>query len=142
MTSVFQVYIGLAPLTSSGLAGAATTVLAICNWTGVVYIEKMGRRTWLLAGAVLQSLFLAGGEIFLADLAHFLDRTELTQSVDSLHWPPRIPRGKDWSRCCRYDFPLYCCLRTWLGAIFCEYWSTGPRSNVTKLIFFVVCLHF
>jgi len=58
MTSVFQVYIGLAPLTSSGLAGAATTVLAIANWTGVIYIEKMGRRTWLLAGAILQSIFL------------------------------------------------------------------------------------
>lgn len=59
MTSVFQVYIGLEPLTSSGLAGAATTLLVITNGLGVVYIEKMGRRTWLLSGAVLQSIFLA-----------------------------------------------------------------------------------
>jgi hypothetical protein len=58
-TSVFQIYIGLAPLTSSGLAGAATTVLCITNWIGVYYIEKMGRRTWLLLGASAQTVFLA-----------------------------------------------------------------------------------
>lgn len=58
-TSIFEVYIGLAPLTSSGLAGALTTILSIANWTGVFYIEKMGRRTWLVGGAAAQSVFLA-----------------------------------------------------------------------------------
>jgi ABC-type Mn2+/Zn2+ transport system permease subunit len=66
-TSVFQVYIGLAPLTSSALAGGATTVLCIANWTGLIYIEKMGRRTWLIGGAISQSIFLA---VFTALLAH------------------------------------------------------------------------
>jgi hypothetical protein len=54
-------------LTSSGLAGALTTVLVIANWLGVIYIEKMGRRTWLLVGAILQSIFLA---VFTGLLAH------------------------------------------------------------------------
>lgn len=58
-TTIFEVYIGLAPLTASGLAGAATTVLAISNYLGVYYMEKFGRRTWLIAGAVGQSIFLA-----------------------------------------------------------------------------------
>lgn len=66
-TEVFELYIGLAPLTSSGLAGAVTTVLAIGNWMGVYYIEKMGRRTWLIGGAILQSIFLA---VFTGLLAH------------------------------------------------------------------------
>lgn len=58
-TTIFQVYIGLAPLTASGLAGAANTVLAISNLLGVYYLEKFGRRTWLIAGAVAQTIFMA-----------------------------------------------------------------------------------
>lgn len=57
--TIFQVYIGLEPLTSSGLAGTATTVLAITNYLGVYYMEKFGRRTWLITGAVVQTIFMA-----------------------------------------------------------------------------------
>ncbi|KAF2842057.1 sugar transporter-like protein [Patellaria atrata CBS 101060] len=59
MTTIFQVYIGLEPLTASGLAGAATTVLAITNIIGVIFMEKLGRRKWLIGGAIGQSIFLA-----------------------------------------------------------------------------------
>ncbi|KAL9109794.1 MAG: hypothetical protein Q9227_005663 [Pyrenula ochraceoflavens] len=58
-TTIFQVYIGLAPLTASGLAGAANTVLAIANLLGVYFLEKFGRRTWLIAGAASQTVFMA-----------------------------------------------------------------------------------
>lgn len=57
-TTIFQVYIGLAPLTASGLAGAATTALSISDWVGVFYFERFGRRQWLIAGATLQSIFM------------------------------------------------------------------------------------
>jgi hypothetical protein len=66
-TTIFQSYIGLAPLTSSGLAGAATTVLSIFNWTSVWATERMGRRTWLMGGATLQSIFICA---FVGCLAH------------------------------------------------------------------------
>ena len=46
--TIFQVYISLAPLTASGLAGACTTILAITNFTGVVFMEKLGRCTPML----------------------------------------------------------------------------------------------
>ncbi|KAI9757652.1 MAG: hypothetical protein M4579_003377 [Chaenotheca gracillima] len=59
MTTIFQVYIGLGALTASGLSGAATTVLAITNYIGVYYMEKFGRRTWLIWGAAGQTVFLA-----------------------------------------------------------------------------------
>lgn len=59
MTTIFQVYIGLGSLTASGLAGAATTVLAITNYLGVLFMEKLGRRTWLIAGASGQTIFIA-----------------------------------------------------------------------------------
>lgn len=59
MTTIFESYIGLAGLTASGLAGAATTVLAIGNYIGVYFMEKFGRRTWLMAGAIGQTVFLA-----------------------------------------------------------------------------------
>lgn len=58
-TTIFQVYIGLSPLTASGLAGAANTVLAITNLIGVYYLEKFGRRTWLMTGAIGQTVFMA-----------------------------------------------------------------------------------
>ncbi|KIX08835.1 uncharacterized protein Z518_03492 [Rhinocladiella mackenziei CBS 650.93] len=58
-TTIFQIYIGLEPLTASGLAGASTTLLAITNYMGVYWLEKFGRRTWLLAGASLQTVFMA-----------------------------------------------------------------------------------
>lgn len=47
-TTIFQVYIGLAPSMASGLAGACTTILAITNFTGVVFMENLGRRTSML----------------------------------------------------------------------------------------------
>lgn len=58
-TTIFQVYIGLHPLTASGLSGVATTVLAIANGFGVYFMEKFGRRTWLIAGAIGEAIFLA-----------------------------------------------------------------------------------
>lgn len=58
-TTIFQVYIGLEALTASGLAGASTTVLAITNYMGVYWLEKFGRRTWLIAGACAQTVFMA-----------------------------------------------------------------------------------
>ncbi|KFY04527.1 hypothetical protein O988_00717 [Pseudogymnoascus sp. VKM F-3808] len=57
-STIFQVYIGLSPLTASGLAAAATTVLAITNYIGSYYMEKLGRRTWLIGGAIGQSTFM------------------------------------------------------------------------------------
>ncbi|KAJ9643591.1 hypothetical protein H2199_004270 [Coniosporium tulheliwenetii] len=59
MTVIFQSYIGLAPLTASGLSGAACTILAIANLVGVAFMEKLGRRTWLMGGAVGLSVFMA-----------------------------------------------------------------------------------
>ena len=59
MTTIFQVYIGLAPLTASALSGAATTVLTIANYMGVYFMERLGRRTWLIGGAAAQTVFLA-----------------------------------------------------------------------------------
>ena len=58
-TTIFQVYIGLSPLTASGLAGAVNTVLAITNLLGVYFLEKFGRRKWLIAGAAGQTVFMA-----------------------------------------------------------------------------------
>ncbi|OCL10213.1 general substrate transporter [Glonium stellatum] len=69
-TTIFQVYIGLAPLTASGLAGACTTILAITNFTGVVFMEKLGRRTWLIAGAVGQTIFIAAFTGLLSSPGH------------------------------------------------------------------------
>lgn len=57
-STIFQVYIGLSPLTASGLAAAATTVLATTNYIGAYYMEKLGRRTWLIGGAIGQSTFM------------------------------------------------------------------------------------
>ncbi|MCJ1294218.1 hypothetical protein MMC34_005775 [Xylographa carneopallida] len=59
MTTIFQVYIGLAPLTASALAGAATTVLTVSNYMGVYFMERLGRRVWLIGGAAAQTVFLA-----------------------------------------------------------------------------------
>ena len=66
-TTIFQVYIGFDALTASGLAGAATTVLVITNYLGVFYMEKFGRRTWLMAGAAGLALFMA---VFTGLLSH------------------------------------------------------------------------
>jgi hypothetical protein len=66
-TTIFQVYIGLSPLTASGLAGAANTVLAITNLIGVYFLEKFGRRKWLITGAIGQTIFMA---VFIGMLAN------------------------------------------------------------------------
>jgi hypothetical protein len=58
MTTIFQVYIGLAPTTSSICSGAATTLLAIGAFVGSIYCDKGGRRKWLLWGSALQSFFM------------------------------------------------------------------------------------
>lgn len=47
-TTIFQAYIGPALPMASGLVGARTTILAITNFTGVVFTEKLGRRTSML----------------------------------------------------------------------------------------------
>ena len=57
-TTIFQSYIGLAPLTASGLSGALNTVEAITNWISIPFLEKMGRRQWLIIGGCLQTIFL------------------------------------------------------------------------------------
>ncbi|MCJ1356499.1 MAG: hypothetical protein MMC33_006494 [Icmadophila ericetorum] len=57
-TTIFQSYIGLAPLTASSLSGALNTVEALFNWTSLPFLERMGRRQWLLIGGSLQTLFL------------------------------------------------------------------------------------
>ena len=57
-TTIFQTYIGLAPITASGLSGALNTVEAIVNWASIPFLEKMGRRQWLLIGGCLQTFFL------------------------------------------------------------------------------------
>lgn len=59
MNTIFQVYIGLAPLVAGVLAGAATTVLASANYAGVYFMERLGRRVWLIGGAAGQTIFLA-----------------------------------------------------------------------------------
>ncbi|KAI9711907.1 MAG: hypothetical protein M1812_007061 [Candelaria pacifica] len=66
-TTIFQLYIGLSPLTASALAGSANTVLCICNWAGVFYFERLGRKTWLIGGATAQTIFMA---VFVAMLAN------------------------------------------------------------------------
>ena len=58
MTTIFQVYIGLAPTTASVCSGAATTLLAIGAFVGSIFCEKGGRRKWLLWGSALQSFFI------------------------------------------------------------------------------------
>ncbi|KAF2658320.1 sugar transporter-like protein [Lophiostoma macrostomum CBS 122681] len=58
MTTIFQVYIGLAPTTASICSGAATTLLAIGSFVGSIFCEKGGRRKWLLWGSALQSVFM------------------------------------------------------------------------------------
>jgi MFS family permease len=58
MTTIFQVYIGLAPTTASICSGAATTLLAIGAFVGSIFCEKGGRRKWLLWGSALQSFFI------------------------------------------------------------------------------------
>ena len=66
MTTIFQVYIGLAPTTASICSGAATTLLAIGAFVGSIFCEKGGRRKWLLWGSALQSVFMI---LFVALLA-------------------------------------------------------------------------
>jgi sugar porter (SP) family MFS transporter len=58
MTTIFQVYIGLAPTVASVCSGAATTLLAIGAFVGSIFCEKGGRRKWLLWGSALQSFFI------------------------------------------------------------------------------------
>jgi hypothetical protein len=59
MSVIFETYIGLPALTASGLSAAATTILAITNYIGVYYMEVFGRRTWLIYGAIGQTIFMA-----------------------------------------------------------------------------------
>lgn len=60
-------YIGLPPLTASGLAGFATTLLCIFAWISFSLVEVIGRRTWLLGGAIGQTIFICP---FVGLLAH------------------------------------------------------------------------
>lgn len=46
-------------MTASALSAVATTVLTITNFMGVTFMEKLGRRTWLIAGAIGQTIFMA-----------------------------------------------------------------------------------
>ncbi|RFU25290.1 hypothetical protein B7463_g11044, partial [Scytalidium lignicola] len=66
MTTIFQVYIGLAATTASICSGAATTLLAIGAFFGSYFCEKTGRRKWLLWGSALQSFFMIAFTALLA----------------------------------------------------------------------------
>jgi hypothetical protein len=66
MTTIFQVYIGLKAVTASVCSGAATTLLAIGVFFGSFFCEKAGRRTWLLWGSALQSVFMIAFTALLA----------------------------------------------------------------------------
>ncbi|KAF2139254.1 uncharacterized protein K452DRAFT_275396 [Aplosporella prunicola CBS 121167] len=59
MTTIFQSYIGLGAVTASAMSAVATTVLSITNVLGVTFMEKLSRRTWLIAGAIGQTVFIA-----------------------------------------------------------------------------------
>ena len=56
---MFEKYLALPSITSSALSGALTTILAISAWVTLPFIEKAGRRKWLITGSCLQSIFLA-----------------------------------------------------------------------------------
>ena len=56
---MFEKYLALPPLTASALSGAVTTTIAIAAWITVPFIEKAGRRKWLIVGSCLQTVFLA-----------------------------------------------------------------------------------
>ncbi|KAF2475032.1 sugar transporter-like protein [Lindgomyces ingoldianus] len=58
MTTIFQVYIGLAPTTASVCSGAATTLLAVGAFAGSIFCEKGARRKWVLWESALQSVFM------------------------------------------------------------------------------------
>ena len=66
MTTIFQVYIGLPATTASICSGAATTLLAIGVFFGSFFCERTGRRTWLLWGSALQSVFMIAFTALLA----------------------------------------------------------------------------
>ncbi|MCJ1298331.1 hypothetical protein MMC08_001120 [Hypocenomyce scalaris] len=66
-TTIFESYIGLPPITSFGLSGAATTCGLISVWITTTLIKKTGRKKWLMWGAVAQRIFTIG---FIGLLAH------------------------------------------------------------------------
>lgn len=66
MTTIFQVYIGLAASTASICSGAATTLLAIGVFSGSYFCEKFGRRTWLMWGSALCSFFIIAFTILMS----------------------------------------------------------------------------
>jgi hypothetical protein len=66
MTTIFQVYIGLPATTASICSGAATTLLALGVFFGSFFCERTGRRTWLLWGSTLQSVFMIAFTALLA----------------------------------------------------------------------------
>lgn len=57
--TVFQKYLALPPLTASALSGAVTTTITVAAWITVPFIEKAGRRKWLIIGSCLQTVTLA-----------------------------------------------------------------------------------
>ena len=57
--TVFQKYLALPPLTAFALFGAVTTIITVAASITVPFIEKAGRRKWLIIGSCLQTLFLA-----------------------------------------------------------------------------------
>ncbi|KAF2015784.1 sugar transporter-like protein [Aaosphaeria arxii CBS 175.79] len=83
MTTIFQVYIGLPPSTSSVCSGAATTLLAIGSFVGSIYCEKGGRRKWLLWGSALQSIFMI---LFVALLAVNTKRASAAAAAMLFGW--------------------------------------------------------
>ncbi|KAK8245352.1 general substrate transporter [Phyllosticta capitalensis] len=59
LSTIFQAYIGLPATTASAMSAVATTVLTVTNFLGATFMERFGRRTWLIAGAIGQSIFMA-----------------------------------------------------------------------------------
>ncbi|KAF2087656.1 MFS general substrate transporter [Saccharata proteae CBS 121410] len=64
MKTIFRTYLGLSSVTASALPAVATTVLTITNYLGVIFMEKLSRRTWLIAGAIAQTVFMACFNVF------------------------------------------------------------------------------
>lgn len=48
LSTIFQAYIGLPATTASAMSAVATTVLTVTNFLGATFMERFGRRTWLI----------------------------------------------------------------------------------------------
>lgn len=56
VTTIFQVYLGLKPEVASALAAASTTCAMLSTWVTNIFMEKLGRKTWLMLGSFVQGI--------------------------------------------------------------------------------------